>query len=934
MLNDEGRTENLMKTLFNSGDIEDKFEKIIETCRKNKLKYSDPEFYPHIAIPEYDKEILQNHEWRRIETQYSINIFDNISPESIEQGTLGDCYFVVSLIYAAQKEENVKYLFHPKSSLEYGCVLVYFWFLGERIPVIIDTLIAYNDRASKVPLFSHPKDNNSSCWFSLVEKAFAKACGGYKFIVSGKSHFGVHVLFDYFSVAHSELDYLINEKTIEKKDNIDRAEEIFQIMMELKRKNAIIGSYIYKDNFPNKSQAEIEQKSGLITDHAYYVLDIREAEDKRFIKLRNPWGKFGWKGEYSSKSDKWTNSLKNELNYSNNHDGSFWMLYKDFLSYFTSIGYCLEKEKEWKEMNVYGKIEGYLDGRSPFSNSKNTGCIPQWTIKFTKKTIVRLTFNIAGPISYHGLYICKNHGLKVDLIKESIEFRHSTSNTFVNGIEYEVNDFSEPFTFFLTRHESRESPCYYRILIESPDKEFTVNKFDDDFLNKNLYCVSETGIFNSIDYDQWNPFQSKPLSTCKQWYIKFPQLKKNEKTELRIRFFKTISEGPLFLFIAKTNEKISYAYKQMEYYNLIAYSVSDYEEFRIPINNKENLENQKKNNKQNEPLCQYVISVYRNKQNDINKFKFILMSKSKFEFGLMPDPDPIKHCGYTIKGSLQPGINDGKIPYWTTVRDLKQWCLIFKKSPTNLFVDFYLKNATSLHSVYLEIRNVTGQKMGQFHRRYVHFDFDIQPNCSHNRKMWKIEDASKPYALCVCRDSSSKESEYEIHIFGSHEFQMFEINDSGIGKSASRYECEESNEYFQEQFEFEDVKLIEQPLNFTPKKSETTFSEEDLLSISKPIENHDEKQKKKSKEKNKNKEDTSQIRKQNLSEHSSSKSNLFHTKLKVDNSNENDNQDSLNNKPKQQVHDEVELISNNINLNKPEKKEESAKSHTKCCLLI
>ena len=36
---------------------------------------------------------------------------------------------------------------------------------------------------------------------------------------------------------------------------------------------------------------------------------------ERLVKLRNPWGKGEWKGDWSDDSYKWTTKLKRELNY-------------------------------------------------------------------------------------------------------------------------------------------------------------------------------------------------------------------------------------------------------------------------------------------------------------------------------------------------------------------------------------------------------------------------------------------------------------------------------------------------------------------------------------------------------------------------------------------------------------------------------------------
>lgn len=57
----------------------------------------------------------------------------------------------------------------------------------------------------------------------------------------------------------------------------------------------------------------IEEKSnlGLVSGHAYTILDVRNILDingnpQRLLKVRNPWGKFEWKGAFSDTSQLWS----------------------------------------------------------------------------------------------------------------------------------------------------------------------------------------------------------------------------------------------------------------------------------------------------------------------------------------------------------------------------------------------------------------------------------------------------------------------------------------------------------------------------------------------------------------------------------------------------------------------------------------------------
>ena len=177
----------------------------------------------------------------------------------------------------------------------------------------------------------------------------------------------------------------------------------------------------------------------------------------------------------------------------------------------------------------------------------------------------------------------------------------------------------------------------------------------------------------------------------------------------------------------------------------------------------------------------------------------------------------MKNCGYTINGKLNPGRMDGASPYESSAKCLKQWCLLFKKSPTIIFVDYSHFNASSLHSVYLEMKKKIGEKIDTFYEGTVHFDFDIPPGCLHDQIIWKIEDISKPYALCVAREQADNSSEFIANIFGTKEFEMFEIDISGIGKRAKKYN-QKGTKQRSRILDFTQIKPIEQPINFKPKK--------------------------------------------------------------------------------------------------------------------
>ena len=76
-----------------------------------------------------------------------------------------------------------------------------------------------------------------------------------------------------------------------------------------------------------------------------------ETENLRLLKIRNPWGKKEWRGEFSSTSEAWTKRLGDVLSRTRANDGEFWMSYHDFLAYFSSVDVC-KSPKGWESMNL------------------------------------------------------------------------------------------------------------------------------------------------------------------------------------------------------------------------------------------------------------------------------------------------------------------------------------------------------------------------------------------------------------------------------------------------------------------------------------------------------------------------------------------------------------------------------------------------------
>lgn len=86
--------------------------------------------------------------------------------------------------------------------------------------------------------------------------------------------------------------------------------------------------------------------TGIVTRHAYSILNIENYNGDKLLYIKNPWGCIRWKGRYSHNDyETWTKELQKKLNYSlekaiSKDDGCFWIPWKDVIKYFSHIYIC------------------------------------------------------------------------------------------------------------------------------------------------------------------------------------------------------------------------------------------------------------------------------------------------------------------------------------------------------------------------------------------------------------------------------------------------------------------------------------------------------------------------------------------------------------------------------------------------------------------
>jgi len=254
---------------------------------------------------------------------------DKICANDIQQGTIGDCYFLSVIgslcnIYTKNGEKLIEDLFLHTSKTKEHVYGVYIFINGVWELVLVDDYFPYVGYGFKQFAFASSQGNE--LWVALMEKAWAKVNGCYAKIGCGGLP---HEVFDVLTEAYSEQTSVSQNK----------ANEIWNKMVESQKKGFVMTAGTSGD----VSNLDIEEV-GLSPGHAYTVLGVHELEGPRgkekVVRLRNPWGNGEWNGDWSDSSSKWSSSTKLKMSHIKKDDGDFYMGYNDFIKYYVTMGFA------------------------------------------------------------------------------------------------------------------------------------------------------------------------------------------------------------------------------------------------------------------------------------------------------------------------------------------------------------------------------------------------------------------------------------------------------------------------------------------------------------------------------------------------------------------------------------------------------------------
>lgn len=333
------------------------------------------------------------------------------SPHDIRQGALGDCWLLSALALIAERPRLLAAVLPTRESDASGAYQVRLCSAGQWRTLLIDDSLpcvpvpgAGSRLCAERGVCAFGTARRCQLWVGLIEKAMAKLHGSYEALEGGAVDEALRTLTGFPTIRM----LLASRNSRSTADGpavagcaagggavpatVGDAEEDADLqwarLLSFYEAGFLCGASCGCGDGGAAAVAAAEAM-GLLSEHAYSILEVRALSTRgghaRLIKLRNPWGRLEWKGDWSDQSPLWTPELRRQLagpvagaygqrdlsatsiatadepGSAPSDDGVFWMSWEDFSDYFSAVDVCRVRP-DWAEVRAVGAIGGALAG--------------------------------------------------------------------------------------------------------------------------------------------------------------------------------------------------------------------------------------------------------------------------------------------------------------------------------------------------------------------------------------------------------------------------------------------------------------------------------------------------------------------------------------------------------------------------------------------
>ncbi|XP_027789136.2 calpain-14 isoform X1 [Marmota flaviventris] len=315
-------------TRGSSQQPQEDYEALRDRCLRDRCLFEDSSFpatQSSIGRGPLLQKLPPHLQWRRPPELHSNPQFYSAKAKRMDlcQGVVGDCWFLAALHALTLHQDILSRVVPLNQSFTEnyaGIFQFWFWHFGKWVPVVVDDRLPVNEAGQLVFVSSTYKN---LFWGALLEKAYAKLSGSYEDLQCGQ-------------VSEAFVDFTGGVTTTI--NLVEDPSNLWDILTQTTYSRTLIGC--------QTRIGERVQENGLVDGHAYTLTGIRKVTCKYgpeyLVKLRNPWGKVEWQGDWSDSSRKWELLSPKEklLLLRKDNDGEFWMSLQDFKAHFVLLVIC------------------------------------------------------------------------------------------------------------------------------------------------------------------------------------------------------------------------------------------------------------------------------------------------------------------------------------------------------------------------------------------------------------------------------------------------------------------------------------------------------------------------------------------------------------------------------------------------------------------